>query len=188
MAERYEILFDFSDYANSNITLRNGRGLGQNKDYAATDRVMRFVVGPKSGDSDSVPPTLYTEDVVPPSSEVTKDFTFYRSDNGTWLINGIGFRDIAARILTKPVRGTNEIWTLRNGAGGGTHPVHIHLIDFKVLSRTGSREGVLDYEAAGWKDVVWLAPGETVQVAARYAPWNGVYMFHCHNLVHEDNE
>jgi FtsP/CotA-like multicopper oxidase with cupredoxin domain len=23
---------------------------------------------------------------------------------------------------------------------------------------------------------------------ARYAPWEGVYMFHCHNLIHEDHE
>lgn len=23
---------------------------------------------------------------------------------------------------------------------------------------------------------------------ARYAPWDGVYMFHCHNLIHEDHE
>lgn len=26
------------------------------------------------------------------------------------------------------------------------------------------------------------------QVIANYAPWSGVYMFHCHNLVHEDHD
>jgi len=25
-------------------------------------------------------------------------------------------------------------------------------------------------------------------VIARYAPWDGLYMFHCHNLIHEDHE
>jgi FtsP/CotA-like multicopper oxidase with cupredoxin domain len=45
----------------------------------------------------------------------------------------------------------------------------------------------LPYESAGLKDVVLLEPGETVDVVAFYGPWDGIYMFHCHNLVHEDN-
>ena len=123
-----------------------------------------------------------------PSASNAKDFTFGRGDDGNWVINGYGFRDVENRILTKPERGTYETWALHNGAGGGTHPIHIHLVDFKVISRTGGRGVVADYEGAGWKDVVWLAAGESVEVIARYAPWDGIYMFHCHNLVHEDNE
>jgi bilirubin oxidase len=38
------------------------------------------------------------------------------------------------------------------------------------------------------KDVVWLNTNEQVNVIARYAPWDGFYMFHCHNLIHEDHE
>ena len=38
------------------------------------------------------------------------------------------------------------------------------------------------------KDVVWLGVNEVVLVEAHYAPWNGVYMFHCHNLIHEDQD
>ncbi|OZJ01345.1 hypothetical protein BZG36_05739, partial [Bifiguratus adelaidae] len=26
-----------------------------------------------------------------------------------------------------------------------------------------------------------------VWVLARYTPWDGLYMFHCHNMVHEDH-
>jgi len=29
---------------------------------------------------------------------------------------------------------------------------------------------------------------EEVEVVANFAPWSGVYMFHCHNLVHEDHD
>lgn len=47
---------------------------------------------------------------------------------------------------------------------------------------------MLEYEAAGLKDVVLLGVGEKVQVLAKYAPWDGVYMFHCHNRVHEDHD
>jgi hypothetical protein len=56
-----------------------------------------------------------------------------------------------------------------------------------VLKRTSGRQQVMPYEAAGLKDVVWLGPGETVTVEALYSPWDGVYMFHCHNLIHEDH-
>ncbi|KAK4945366.1 hypothetical protein LTR28_008048 [Elasticomyces elasticus] len=45
----------------------------------------------------------------------------------------------------------------------------------------------MPYETAGLKDIVLLEPGETVRVLAYYGPWNGVYMFHCHNLIHEDH-
>lgn len=190
MGERYEVVVDFSNYQNQNITLLNGRGLGENVDYPETDKIMRFVVGGgfSGGSGGSVPQTLRKDDPVAPSSSNAKDFTFGRGEGGSWVINGVGFRDVENRILTKPERGTYETWALQNGRGGGTHPVHIHLVDFKVLSRSGGRGEVAPYEGAGWKDVVWLAAGESVQVIARYAPWDGIYMFHCHNLVHEDNE
>ena len=191
MAERYEIVVDFSGYEGQNITLLNGRGLGENADYAATDRVMRFKVGNSVSDSSNngdVPGTLRSEQVMIPSSSSSKDFTFAIGEGGHWTINGVGFKDVENRILTKPDSGSWETWTLRNGRGGATHPVHIHLVDFKVISRSGGRGQVADYEGAGWKDVVWLAAGEEVQVIARYAPWPGVYLFHCHNFVHEDHE
>ena len=65
--------------------------------------------------------------------------------------------------------------------------VHIHLVNMQVISRTGGSRGVLPYESAGLKDTVLLEPGETVQVLAYYGPWDGIYMFHCHNLIHEDH-
>ncbi|KAK7185153.1 hypothetical protein DPSP01_000731 [Paraphaeosphaeria sporulosa] len=189
MGERYELVIDFSNYRNQNITLLNGRGIGDNVDYPATNRIMRFIVGEGSGDSGGgVPQTLRNNEQVAPAASNAKDFTFGRGQGGSWEINGVGFRDVENRILTKPERGTYETWELSNGAGGGTHPVHIHLVDFKIISRTGGRNEVADYEGAGWKDVVWLAAGESVQVIARYAPWDGIYMFHCHNLVHEDHD
>ena len=38
------------------------------------------------------------------------------------------------------------------------------------------------------KDVVWLASSETVIVEAHYLLCNGVYMFYCHNLIHENQD
>ena len=53
---------------------------------------------------------------------------------------------------------------------------------------SGGRGAVTPYEAAALKDVVYLETNEAVEVLANYAPWAGVYMFHCHNLVHEDHD
>ena len=91
------------------------------------------------------------------------------------------------RVLARPPQGTVERWEVRHTGGPAIHPVHIHLVNLQVVSRTGGRRGLLPYETAGLKDVVLLEPGETVQLLAYYGPWDGVYMFHCHNLIHEDH-
>jgi spore coat protein A, manganese oxidase len=81
-----------------------------------------------------------------------------------------------------------EIWELQTSGGGWFHPVHIHLVDFKVISRTGGKApGVRPHEL-GPKDVVYVGEGETVKVLMRFGPQKGKYMIHCHNLVHEDHD
>jgi FtsP/CotA-like multicopper oxidase with cupredoxin domain len=89
-----------------------------------------------------------------------------------------------------------EIWELKNTSGGWFHPVHIHLVDFQVLSRNGSAAKVMPHEK-GPKDVVYVGENETVRVAMRFGGpsagtgWQrprGRYMMHCHNLVHEDHD
>jgi bilirubin oxidase len=51
-----------------------------------------------------------------------------------------------------------------------------------------SKDHMLTCCTVALKDVVWLNTNEQVNVIARYAPWDGFYMFHCHNLIHEDHE
>jgi FtsP/CotA-like multicopper oxidase with cupredoxin domain len=63
--------------------------------------------------------------------------------------------------------------------------VHIHLIDFQILSRNG--RAPFAYER-GPKDVVYVGEGETVEVLMRFGPHRGRYMVHCHNLPHEDHD
>ncbi|KAF6808186.1 Bilirubin oxidase 2 [Colletotrichum sojae] len=189
MAERWEIVFDFSKLAGQNITLMNQEDVGKDKDYGFTDQVMRFVVAPRAATPDTtvVPIRLRNVPFPPAGAGVDRHFEFHRQ-NGLWKINGVGFSDVQNRILANVPRGTVEIWEFENGGGGWTHPIHVHLVDFRIISRTKKKRGVLPYEAAGLKDVVWLDAGETVRVEAHYAPWDGVYMFHCHNLIHEDHE
>jgi spore coat protein A len=92
-------------------------------------------------------------------------------------INGEGFDP--DRIDAKPRLGSTEIWEID---ADPMHPAHIHLVHFKVLSRDGGPPGPHD---AGWKDTVSLKDG-TVRVLAKFEGWRGKYVFHCHNLEHED--
>lgn len=190
MAERWEVVFDFTSYAGQNVTLRNSRKVGADDDYKHTDKIMKFIVGTSVSDptnNGGLPSSFRTIPWPKDKSTVDHHFRFERS-NGEWKINGITFADPNSRVLANVPRGTVEVWELENSSGGWTHPIHIHLIDMKIVKRTGGKRGILPYEAAGLKDVVWLDVGETVTVEAHYAPWDGLYMFHCHNLIHEDHE
>lgn len=174
MAERYEIVFDFSPYAGKALELRNldrAGGIGVDDDYGNTDKVMRFIVGQEllGGPDTSVVPQILRDVPFPTDvTQISHHFRFHRS-NGEWQINGVGFTDVENRVLANVPRGTTEIWELENSSDGWTHPIHVHLVDFRVLSRTGNR-AVMPYEAEGLKDVVWLGRGETVVVEAHYAP------------------
>ena len=86
--------------------------------------------------------------------------------NGQWTINGhdLGRRRrerLHARSLANPRDGDVEIWEIENKSGGWFHPVHIHLIDFKILDRNGKPP--FAYER-GPKDVVYVGENETVRV------------------------
>lgn len=95
---------------------------------------------------------------------------------------------------------TVEIWELVNGSGGRgrmgggmmqmPHPVHIHGLQFQVLERTSSttgwdtiKDGFIDN---GWKDTVLLMPGMRVKVLLKFEDYKGLFLYHCHNLEHED--
>ena len=85
--------------------------------------------------------------------------------------------------------GEETIWTFSNDAGGMAmpHPMHIHGVRFRIIARSAGapadlREGLID---TGYQDTVLVFPGERVRLAV--APTEpGMFMYHCHNLEHED--
>lgn len=190
IAERYEVVFDFSAFAGKSIQLRSTTDIAADTDYLYTDQLMMFNVGNQTVVDESVVPDVLNPNVPFPvinNTIATPDQTFeFARNNGDWRINGIGWNMVDQRVLAKVPRGTTEIWELVNGGGGWSHPIHVHLVDMHVIARTGFDRDVEPYEAAGLKDVIWLGPGETAYVEAGYQPWDGLYMFHCHNLIHED--
>jgi spore coat protein A len=180
-AERFDVVIDFSKYdVGTEVTLKNRMGEGK------TANVMRFRVTRKEKDDSKVPRRLSDmaefEGLVESSARRTREFRFSRvGDEGRvmWGINGEPFDP--QRMAASPELGSTEIWHLR--AAPAAHPIHLHLVHFKVLSRNGRRPLPTD---AGWKDTVDLTSGEEARVLVRFDGYRGRYVFHCHNLEHED--
>ncbi|WP_082708852.1 multicopper oxidase family protein [Thiobacillus denitrificans] len=113
-----------------------------------------------------------------------------------FLINGRTYH--MDEIAFDVKRGAVEIWNISNPTMGMPHPMHIHGFSFQVLERIGSPPQVAatarfgqgrTVSDLGWKDTVLVWPGETVRVAIDFAhdfPGDQTYVFHCHNLEHED--
>ena len=110
------------------------------------------------------------------------------------MINGKRWEDVEASgftsVLAELPLGATEIWEMRNDSGGWHHPLHIHLVDMKILDRQRQARragGSRCQHELGPKDVFYLGENERVRVIANFGPQSGRYMMHCHNLVHEDH-
>jgi FtsP/CotA-like multicopper oxidase with cupredoxin domain len=86
--------------------------------------------------------------------------------------------------------GAKEIWEFNNTGGGMMgmmnmpHPIHLHGKQFRVIERAGvMHEGNVD---EGWKDTVLLMPGERIRILVDFDDYPGLFLYHCHNLEHED--
>jgi len=90
---------------------------------------------------------------------------------------------------------------MMGGMGGGgmgmmmsmAHPIHMHGQSFQIISRTMEMGGGEDYASVkdgfiegGLKDTVLVMPGESVKVIKPFQDFKGLFMYHCHNLEHED--
>jgi FtsP/CotA-like multicopper oxidase with cupredoxin domain len=174
--ERCDVVVDFARYApGTRVELVNLAGSG------STRQVMLFEVGARSRDASRVPARLSTIAAHDPArAVVTRQLAFQRYGGlgGRWTINGEAFDP--RRVAARPRLGDLEVWRLSSDVA---HPVHLHLEQFQVLARAGSRPGPDDH---GWKDTVSLRPGETLDIAVRFTDYAGRFLVHCHNVEHED--
>ena len=194
MAERYEVIIDFEKYKVGQRVVMKNLGLPNNVDFATTGDIMAFDVVSDATDkaNNEIPAQLNPDNEVMKLRESqalrTRTLDFVRK-NGGWTVNGLTWEDVINSgfkdVVANPGLGDVEIWELRNKSGGWFHPVHIHLVDFKILDRNGQPPH--PYER-GPKDTVYVGEGEAVRVIARFGPFTGRYMIHCHNLVHEDHD
>ena len=194
VGERYEVVLDFAAYpAGTRLELRNAAPRNT-VSYTHTDKVMAFDVTdmPFSTRNNAIPASLFPNHpamTVPESAAVRERRFDLVRENGQWTINEKTWDDVVASgftsVLADPRIDDVEIWELRNLSGGWHHPVHIHFIDFRVLSRNG--RPAMPHER-GPKDVVYLGENEVVKVLIKFEQGRGKYMMHCHNLSHEDHD
>ena len=147
---------------------------------------MRFVVAREGAEEARIPRRLADfRPLVRSEATVEREFRFARGGaemNGMtlWTVNGAPFDP--KRIVANPELGSVELWKIR--AQNVEHPIHIHLAPFQVLTGPGGGDpGPYD---RGWKDPVNLDNGGDVEVLIRFDGYRGRYVFHCHNLEHED--
>lgn len=118
-----------------------------------------------------------------------------------FMLNRKTFEMEAVAKNEKVTLGDLEIWEFENTRGGMgmmnhmdiPHPMHIHGLQFQVLERDWNNvdsdawqdlaEGIVD---EGWHDTVLVLPGEKVKLLMRFEDFTGLYLYHCHNLEHED--
>ncbi|MBB3726597.1 multicopper oxidase family protein [Nonomuraea dietziae] len=177
-AERYDVIVDFSGVpVGGLVRMVNRLGSGR------TREVMAFRVARKATDGSRIPRTLSTDLPAWRRSDAVRvrEFAFrvgqMHGGHG-WLIGGLPFDPARADVTTH--LDDVEIWRL---VADVHHPVHLHLVGFRVLSRSGRPPLPHD---AGLKDTVSLRPGEGVEIITRFDGYRGRYLFHCHNAEHED--
>jgi FtsP/CotA-like multicopper oxidase with cupredoxin domain len=195
-AERAEVVIDFSAFGlGATVDLEDQVGKDEfSQILPRTGSLMRFDVSRRGSDDSIVPAILSpTERLTEATSHRTRNFMFKPLWRPAfppfqWTINGHTFdpTTLEAQVPMNSV----EIWRFENRAAdldpfaAQEHPVHVHLVNFLVLDRNGRPPEPFE---SGWKDTVLVGVGETVRVIAKFEPFSGKYVMHCHNLAHEDH-
>lgn len=82
--------------------------------------------------------------------------------------------------------GTYEIWTVVN-QNGMDHPFHQHVNASRVLSISNVDSSYPPYASLpSWKDTVLVPKWGSVKMLVPVMDYDGMTMFHCHILEHED--
>ena len=195
VAERVDVIIDFSQFAGKTIYLENRLeqqdGTGPTGDILPAgggNLLLQIIVDlPAVADNSVDPathPQFYSLPSTTPAPRVTRTFEFDNS-NGGWTIND-RFMDCNEPRFTVQ-QNTVEHWILINSSGGWQHPIHIHFEEFQILSINGHRPPTSPLVQTGRKDVVRLEFDTTVELFFRFRDFLGRYPMHCHNTVHEDH-
>jgi spore coat protein A, manganese oxidase len=188
MAERYEVIIDFSKYPVGTQLYLQNTGLKENVDFKTPVKpLMRFDVVRQMTDDSEIPEQLRPFEAIRVSASTQQRTFSLANENKRWTINHQVWDENRIDARVKP--GNVEIWTLVNSQKGKLHPMHLHNAEGQILDRNG--KAPFPYER-GWKDVFHVGAEETLRVALKFATREGRtaegrYMMHCHHLQHEDN-
>ena len=216
-AERADVIVDFSrrNVRGRQVMLLNSAPTpfpkGEPANPRTTGRVMAFRVGTGPvTDASGIPGRLRSEplpEAVPPT--VTRELVlledkdaFGRSKTLLGTVRD-GAKTWHDPITEDPLIDTVEAWDIYNTTDD-THPIHIHLVQFRVVSHRrfdGKPQANGALERVKWlgndsppgpdergpKDTVRVSPNTRTRVVMRFDR-PGRYVWHCHILSHEDHE
>lgn len=178
----------------------NAPALGAAMDVLAVQ--IRAASDPAAQAALTLPTALYPLAAAPSSTNAGSPRAFHITKNGMqWLLNGRTYADAEVAADEIVTIDTAEVWQFVNDqnpgammdANGMAHPMHVHAGQFRILKRS-----VVPELAAGWDeiraglvdeglhDTVLVMPGETVDIQIAFRDYTGLFLYHCHNLHHED--
>lgn len=201
--ERYEILLDLTNDQGNNFILMSyasafantepgGAGMANGSSLlnAVDFGIMQInVVAPAGSPVTTIPSSLIS---ITPWNAANANTIRYKTLEGTGMFATMAnftFNNVAfdMQVINDTIPLDNlEMWQFTNNSNIA-HPIHIHDIEFYIVSRNGNQPPA--YEE-GLKDVFYIMPNEVVQVIMKFEDFTNdsvPYMYHCHNLVHEDN-
>ncbi|MBV9293585.1 MAG: multicopper oxidase domain-containing protein, partial [Frankiales bacterium] len=186
-AQRADVIVDFGhDYGKKIVLASEPRTDSQPGGIGTPDvPVMQFRVTKRTADRTRIPSRL--EPLPPLAAPATPSMVWTfglggDANRGTfWSVNGHPYDP--TRVDTTVPLGSTQTWLLQN-LSPITHYIHIHEEQWRTISRDGGPPPA--YEA-GLQDTWRLDPGESVEVAAKFTDYAGVFMIHCHMLDHEDH-
>jgi len=203
-ATRADIVIDFSKYRpgteiylenilpqedprGPDSTLEDENGTVAPTTPAYSHRLLKFVVVPRNNQfpdaSINVDSALRPHEPIA-ASQVTARRTFrFERKNGMWAINGQFYEPNLANAFMR--EGAVEEWILHNGSGGWWHPIHIHLEAHTQVADLRTEEPI-PYHDSFKTDSTILGPNSEIVVRLKFRTFRGPFVFHCHNVEHED--
>jgi FtsP/CotA-like multicopper oxidase with cupredoxin domain len=159
--ERYDVLVDFSQLtAGTKVTMLNNANApfpdGDSANASTNGVIMQFTVGGNAGFAAKTLPAITNPTLAGafpslPMSSVSnaRNLTMveWQGPNGPQMVilNG---QQYSSPISETPISGATEIWRIIDNTGDA-HPLHIHLVNFQVVSRQ-------EYDQERY-DADWLA-------------------------------
>jgi len=203
-AQRLDLWVNFSNWEpGTRIELVNlpSEAIGGDETFT----IFSASINENEGEILEMPQVFPSHDNLDPDQAVNADsprlFELGMGMGMQWTINGRIFEMTDVARDERVQLGDVEMWEFQNFIGMGmgmggmaqAHPMHIHGLQFKILEReiiTGDgavyeslKDGLVD---EGWHDTVLVNPGERVRLLMHFTDFEGLYMYHCHNLEHED--
>jgi FtsP/CotA-like multicopper oxidase with cupredoxin domain len=207
MGQRHDVIIDFSDYPDNsevfleNIMIQEDGRKGKKVDPDEPTPLLKFIVKGQESIPDDVTiehgttirgyasdpggqwAPISADEIVESgvgSMVSPREFRFDRG-GGVWTTNNRFFNPRRADAV--PTLDTAECWLFKNGGGGWWHPFHTHLEGFQVQSLDGKAPA---FERSFNCDLVNLHGGEEAKIFIKFRSFTGPYVFHCHNIEHED--